>query len=132
MFFYTEERRAWVNSHGHTVVLERDPDYPRFANDPMGTIQYMLRIWLAELRDGRPYLCAFLGTISFWVISPSFREWHRLFRLTNRAAKVSGESAKALRRDLIWQLRKYVEERYRLDQEFPRLHRIKQETLQEL
>ena len=111
MFFHIEERKAWVNSRGHKIVLENDPDYPRFANDPRGTIQYMLRIWLAELRDGRLYLFAFLGTISCLIISPPFSEWHRLFRLTNRASKAAGESAKKLRRTLSKQLRDYDRER---------------------
>lgn len=98
----------------HTVVYDRDPDYPRFAKDPGGTIKHMLRIWLAEPGQDRPYLRAYLGTVTFCFMGPSFRELCRLFHLTTRAAKSAGQSAKALRSDLADLLRKYIREEYKV------------------
>jgi hypothetical protein len=114
MFFHVEERRAWIRTHTHTVVYDRDPDYPRFAKDPTGTVKRMLRIWLAEPKGDRPYLRAYLGTVTFCFIGPSFRDLCRLFHLTSKAAKAAGQSAKALRHDLTGLLRQYIQEEYRL------------------
>ena len=110
MFFHVEERRAWVRRHKRIIVLDRDPDYARFAQDPRGTVRRMLRIWLAEPKGGRAYLRVYLGTVTFCFIGPSFRELRRLFRFTSRAAKATGESAKALRHNLAGLLREYIHE----------------------
>jgi len=119
-FFHVEERRAWVRTSTHTVVYDRDPDYPRFAKDPGGTIKRMVRIWLAEARSDQPakgqadqpFLKAYLGAVMFCFAGPSFRDLCRLFHLTSRAAKAAGQSAKALRRDLAALLRTYIKEEY--------------------
>lgn len=113
-FFHVEQRTAWIRTGTHTIVYDRDPDYPRFAQDPGGTIKRMLRIWLAESGHDRPYLRAYLGTVTFCFTGPSFRELCRLFHLTTRAAKAAGHSAKALRNDLATLLRKYIREEYEL------------------
>lgn len=112
MFFHVEERRAWVRTSTHTVVYDHDPDYRRFVLDPTGTVKHMLRIWLAEPKGDRPYLRAYLGTVTFCFIAPSFRELCRLFHLTSKAAKAAGQSAKALRANLADLLRKYMREEY--------------------
>ena len=112
MFFHVEERRAWVRTSTHTVVYDRDPDYPRFARDPSGTVKLMLRIWLAEHKIDRPCLCAYLGTVTFCFMKPSFRDLCRLFHLTTGAAKATGQSAKALRHELADLLREYMYEEY--------------------
>ncbi len=127
-FFHAEERRAWVRTSTHTVVYDRDPDYPRFAKDPGGTVKRMVRIWLAEPRDNQPargeagqsFLRAYLGTVMFCFGGPSFRELCRLFHLTSRAAKAAGQSAKSLRRDLAALLRTYIREEYRPSNLAPR------------
>ena len=111
-FFHVEQRMAWIRTSTHTVVYDRDPDYPRFARDPGGSVKRMLRIWLAEPGSDRPYLRAYLGTVTFCFIGPSFRDLCRLFHLTTRAAKAAGQSAKALRNDLAALLRKYICEEY--------------------
>jgi hypothetical protein len=110
--FHVEERRAWVRTSTHTVVYDRDPDYPRFEKNPDGTVKRMLRIWLAEPKEGRPYLLAYLGTVMFCFGGPSSRDLCRLFHLTSRAAKVAGQPAKALRANLSGLLRKYIQEEY--------------------
>jgi hypothetical protein len=73
----------------------------------------MVRIWLAEPRGGRPYLHAYLGTVTFCFVGPSFRDLCRLFHFTSRAAKAAGQSAKALRGDLASLLRRYIHEEYK-------------------
>ncbi len=118
-FFHVEQRTAWIRTSTHTVVYDRDPDYPRFAKDPSGYIKRMLRIWLAEPGRNRPYLRAYLGTVTFCFTGPSFRELYRLFRLTTRAARVAGQSAKAMRNDLAVLLRKYIREEYKLPKYSP-------------
>lgn len=112
MFFHVEERRAWVRTSTHTVVYDRDPDYPRFARDPSGTVKLMLRIWLAEHKVDQPCLRVYLGTVTFCFMKPSFRDMCRLFHLTTAAAKAAGQSAKALRRELADLLREYMYEEY--------------------
>ncbi|MFC1634793.1 hypothetical protein ACFL5Z_08120 [Planctomycetota bacterium] len=113
-FFHIEQRTAWIRTSTHTVVYDRDPDYPRFANDPGGTIKRMLCIWLAEPGSDRPYLRAYLGTVTFCFTGPSFRDLCRLFHFTNRAAGAAGQSAKALRNDLAVLLRQHIREEYDL------------------
>ena len=111
-FFHVEQRTAWIRTSTHTIVLDRDPDYPRFARDPGGSVKRMLRIWLAESGESRPNLRAYLGTVTFCFMGPSFRELCRLFHLTTQAAKAAGQSTKALRNELAELLRKYIHEEY--------------------
>ncbi len=112
MFFHVEQRRAWVRTSTHTIVYDHDPDYMRFARDPSGKVKRMLRIWLAERNVERPLLRAYLGTVTFCFMKPSFRDLCRLFHLTTAAAKTAGQSAKALRHDLADLLREYIHEEY--------------------
>ena len=111
-FFHVEERRAWVRTSTHTVVYDRDPDYPRFEKNPDGTVKRMLRIWLAEPKEGGPYPLAYLGTVMFCFGGPSFGDLCRLFHLTSRASKAAGQPAKVLRAKLAALLRKYIQEEY--------------------
>jgi hypothetical protein len=111
-FFHVVERRAWIRTSTHTIVFDLDPDYPRFARDPGGHVKRMLRIWLAEPGGDRPCLRAYLGTVTFCFMGPSFRDLCRLFHLTSRAARAAGHSAKTLRNDLATLLRKYIREEY--------------------
>jgi hypothetical protein len=112
MFFHVEQRSAWIRTGTHTIVYDRDPDYPRFERDPSGSVKRMLRIWLAERKADRPLLRAYLGTVTFCFMKPSFRDLCRLFHLTTKAAKTAGQSARALRRDLADMLREYMSEEY--------------------
>ena len=113
-FFHVEQRTAWIRTSTHTVVYDRDPDYPRFERDPGGRVKRMLRIWLADAGSDRPYLRAYLGTVTFCFTGPSFRDLCRLFHLTTKAAKAAGQSAKALRNELAALLRQYIREEYEL------------------
>jgi len=112
MFFHVEERRAWIRTRTHTVVYDRDPDFPRFSSDPSGTVKRMVRIWLAEPGCRQHRLQAYLGTVTFCFAGPSFRDLCRLFRLASRAAGAAGQSAGGLRRDLKALLRRYGREEY--------------------
>jgi hypothetical protein len=47
-------------------------------------------------------------------VGPSFRDLHRLFQFTSRAAKAAGLPAKGLRNELAALLRKYICEEYEL------------------
>ena len=112
MFFHIEQHRAWVRRHKRIIVYDRDPDYTRFVQNQTGSIKLMLRIWLAEPKGDQPYLRAYLGTVTFCFIGPSFRDLCRLFRFTSRAAKAAGESAESLRHNLAGLLREYIYEEY--------------------
>ena len=107
MFYHVEERRVWIRRCTHTVVLDNDPDYPRFAQDKTGTIKRILRIWLAEPGGDRPYLRAYLGAVTLCATSPSCSDIYRLFRFTSKAADNAGESSRALRHILANLLRDY-------------------------
>lgn len=53
MFFHVEERRIWLRTHTHTAVSDRDPDFPRFVQEPNGRVARMLRrVYRALRRDG--------------------------------------------------------------------------------
>jgi len=112
LFFHVEQRSAWVRTGTHTVVYDRDPDYPRFAGDSTGIVRRLIRIWLAETRDNRDYLIAYLGSVTFCLVRPSYRDLLRLFRLTSRAAEAAGRSARMLRNDLAKLVRQYMGEEY--------------------
>ena len=112
MFFHIEQRSAWIRTNTHTIVYDHDPAYIRFASDPSGKVRRMLRIWLAERKADKPLLRAYLGTVTFCFIKPSFRDLCRLFHFTTAAAKAAGASAKALRHDLANLLRKFFHEEY--------------------
>ena len=108
-WFHVEERRAWLRTQTHTVVLDREPDFARFAQSREGAVRLTLRIWLAESRWGRPWLKAYLGSVTFCATSPPRRHLRRLFRLASSSAKTVGQSPRALRRGLAAVLRGYVQ-----------------------
>ena len=110
MFFHVEQRKAWVRTGTHTIVYDRDPDYPRFERDTSGSVKKMLRIWLSERNADRLLLRAYLGTVTFCFMKPSLKDLYRLFHLTTLAAKAAGQSATALRHDLADLLREYIRE----------------------
>lgn len=112
VFFHVEERKAWVRTSTHTIVYDRDPDYPRFVKDPSGSVKRILRIWLAERTAGKPLLRTYLGTVTFCFMKPSLKDLYRLFHLTTTAAKAAGQSARTLRRNLADMLREYMSEEY--------------------
>ena len=108
MFFYIEERNIWIRSNTHTTVRDKDPAFQRFVNDRTGKVKRLLYIWLAEYKGNHACLRAYLGTFRICFIRTSLRELYRLFHLTSKAAKDTGESAKILRRNLANLLREYT------------------------
>ena len=112
MLFHVEQRRAWIRTATHTVVYDRDPDFPRFSSDASGTVKRMVRIWLAEPGYNQPCLQAYLGVVTFCFAGPSFRDLCRLFHLASRAARAAGQSARELRGDLAALLRRYIQDEY--------------------
>jgi len=108
IFSHIEERQAWLRPHTHTVVLDRDPEFARFARDSTGTVRHLLRVWLAEQRGPRRHLRAYLGTITCCAAGPSLPDLRRLLRLTSQAASIAGQPAHVLRRHLIQTLRQRV------------------------
>jgi len=84
--FYIEERRMWLRTGTHTALRDQDASFARFAGNPCGQIQRLLRIWLAEPRQAKPYLRAYLGTVNCWAGASGYREFRRLFRRASRAA----------------------------------------------
>ncbi|MHC4743626.1 MAG: hypothetical protein ACYS8Z_17055 [Planctomycetota bacterium] len=115
MFFHVEQRSAWIRTLTHTVVLDREADFERFAKDRTGSVQHILRFWLAEPNACRPHLRAYLGALSFWAGDPAFSDLCRLFRFTSRAAKAFGQSPRELRHRLERLLRNYVDSGQRLE-----------------
>ena len=115
MFFHVEQRSAWIRTRTHTIVFDRDPDFERFARDPTGVVQHILRFWLAEQKTSRPDLHAYLGALSFWMGGPSFTDLCRLFRFTSRAAKAAGQSSRELRHQLEHLVRDYIDQGHRLE-----------------
>ena len=110
MVFHIEERRAWVRSHTHTIVFDRDPEFSRFAQDPSGKIKLMLRVWLADDRSGT--LRDYLGTVTFCATGPSMRDLRRLFRFTSASARKGEAPTDILGRTLKNLLRDYIQKEY--------------------
>ena len=106
--FHVQERRAWIRTRTHTVVLDRDPDFPRFEQDPSGTVERLLRIWLAESDSEKPsHLRAYLGTVTFCAGRPSYRELIRLYRRTSTHAPMAGMRRREILRALSALIRRY-------------------------
>jgi hypothetical protein len=110
MFFHIEERQAWLRSHTHTIVFDRDPDFARFAQDPTGQIKRMLRIWLAERRGTERHLLAYLGTVTFCAMGPSPGDLRRVLRFASKAVAEAGQPAGPWRDRLSEILRRYADE----------------------
>jgi len=107
IYFHLQERRAWVRTCTHTVVQDDEPEYARFARNTDGTIQRVLRIWAAEQRQSRPFLRAYLGSITLCRTGPSLRDLRRVFRGAAEAAGASGRSSKEVWAELAALLRRY-------------------------
>lgn len=56
MRFFAEQRRAWVRTHTHTQILDRDPDFDRFSRDESGEVRRLYRIWFAGKDQRKVYL----------------------------------------------------------------------------
>jgi hypothetical protein len=105
MFFQIEERRAWVRTHTHTIVYDRDSEFDEHAQNPTGSVQRMLRIWLSDTARGRVVPRAYLGWVSLCEGRAFPGHLRRLYRrLTEQAPRVV-EHPRALRRKLSGALR---------------------------
>lgn len=108
MYFHIEERRAWIRTHTHTVVFDRDTEFARFVQDPGGYVQRIVRVWVAEPAPAHPYKRAYLGALMLRANQASLSELSRMFRKVSGYTTCSGESPKDLRRQLIETLRKHI------------------------
>ena len=80
----------------HTVVFDRDPDFPRFAADPSGCLHSLLRIW--RYHDGKD--AHYLGSCRVCAGSPRWSDLMRLFRRVRSDRPLRRALAAALRRHL--------------------------------
>jgi hypothetical protein len=104
--FVSDQRRVWMRLRDHTVVFERDPDFPRFVADPSGSVLRIARVWVAGAESGSP-LRYYVGSVrrcecGGWT---SRRELIRLFRRATATAGHLGESAHSFRARLSGYLR---------------------------
>ncbi len=103
MRFLIEERQAWVRTQTHTLVFDRDPDFPRFSRDPSGTVKKLYRVWLEDTpRTPKIYL----GSARLCADGWSFGELTRLFRRVSRYANGAGIPSRDLRLQLADRLRR--------------------------
>lgn len=61
MDFHLEERRAWVRTSTHTVIMDRDPDFARFATNPTGFVARLIRVWQSDTSGEAR--CAYIGAM---------------------------------------------------------------------
>lgn len=110
MQFHVEEERSWVRTHTHTIVRDRDPDFERFRRDPTGTVERLVRVWLAEEEAGGrpPHLTAYLGSVHFFADGPERHELRRLLRRTATCARLAGQPPRRLRHRLTRELRRRI------------------------
>jgi hypothetical protein len=98
MELVVEERSAWLRTSTHTVVLDRDPDFGRFATNPTGRAARWIRTWVSEPgRDG-PVLTAYLGGLGVCAAGVRRTDLLRILRRLSRLAP--GEDRRRLRRRL--------------------------------
>lgn len=103
MRFLIEERQAWVRTQTHTLVFDRDPDFPRFSRDPSGTVKKLYRVWLEDTpRTPKTYL----GSARLCADGWSLQELTRLFRRVSRYANGAGIPSRGLRLQLADRLRR--------------------------
>jgi len=105
----SNERSAWMRLVSHTVVFDRDPDFPRYSKDPSGSVVRILHLWWADPPLDSPTIRHYLGSVrrcdcGGWV---SRLELARLFRRATAAATLLGENARGLRHSLSKYLREY-------------------------
>ncbi len=102
MRFIIEERQAWVRTSTHTLVFDRDPDFPRFSRDPSGSVKKLYRVWIeATPRTPKTYL----GSARLCADGWSFGELTRMFRRVSRYANGAGIPSRGLRLRLADRLR---------------------------
>ena len=110
--FVTDERRVWMRLRDHVVIFEREPDFPRFAADPSGSVLHIVRIWVAYPESEGPRIQDHVGSVRHcerggWM---SHRELLRLFRRARGTARHIGEGVDTFRTRLSRLLRKYSAE----------------------
>ena len=90
MDFQVEERRAWVRTSTHTVILDRDPEYGYFVDNPSGITARLIRVWRCSEpgSDKRGYL----GAVC---LGPGGFRRDDLTRLFRRLVRSAGSRAEA-------------------------------------
>lgn len=64
MIFLFEERRAFVRTATHTVVLDRDEDYDFMCASGTGTVARLVRIWTVRFDGAAAVPTAYLGSVT--------------------------------------------------------------------
>ena len=86
MDFHLEERCAWVRTSTHTVILDRNPKFPRFAGNPSGMIARLIRVWRCDAAGEE--LRAYLGAVCLGPGGYRRQDLTRIFRrLPDRVAR---------------------------------------------
>lgn len=115
--FITDERRIWMRLRDHAVVFDNEPDFPRFLNDPSGSILRVLRIWVADSTADLSRVRFYVGSVrrcdcGTWM---SHDELVRLFRRATVTARMLGENTGSFRSKLSRFLREYFGDRMKND-----------------
>ena len=105
----SNERRAWMRLARHTVVFDREPDFPRYSKDPSGSVIRVLHLWLAEPASDSPTIRHYLGSVRRWACGGwvSRRQLARLYRRATAAGILAGENGRCIRHQLSRYLRDY-------------------------
>ena len=86
MDFHLEERCAWIRTSTHTVILDRNPAFPRFADNPSGIIAKLIRVWQSD--SSGEDLRAYLGAVCLGPGGYRRQDLTRIFRrLADRGAR---------------------------------------------
>lgn len=102
MRFVLEERKFWVRTRTHTLVLERDPEFARLSGEPTGDVTRIYRVWLEGVE---PVLNTYVGSLRLRPDGWSKRDLTRVFRRVSQFAKDAGVPPRDLRQRLANRLR---------------------------
>ncbi len=108
MIFHIEERQAWLRPQTHTCILDREPDFALFSEDPSGETIRLLRIWLAEPSPKGLLRKAYVGCLLVGSWGVPKEELLLLFRRVTDLAPTAGESGKDLRHRLARAIRRHL------------------------
>jgi len=106
--FVSKERKVWMRLRSHTVVFDRDPDFPRYAKDPSGHIMRILYLWRVTREHDHHIIREYLGNVRLAEGQLSQPELHRLFRTVSRSADRRGERRASTRRAMSHYLRQHL------------------------
>jgi len=106
------ERRFWMRLRSHAVVFDRDPEWPRFRDDPSGQVVRILQLWMTESRaasGATPDTARhFLGNVRYCQGWMSRAEVSRLYRRVTAAAHLEEQCGALWRTRLTQFLRQHI------------------------